>query len=67
MLLKRLAFAMLRSMDAKKLNQRMRRYLAVLGKKGGEAGTGDAKRRSPEHYQHMVARRAETRLARQAK
>jgi len=33
-----------------------------LGRKGGKAGRGDDKRRSPEHYRMMVERRALNRL-----
>ncbi len=50
-------------MHPDKLNQRMRRYLAALGKKGGEAGTGEMKRRPPAHYQVMVRARAKKRRA----
>jgi len=44
----------------------MRRYLAALGKKGGEAAHGDKKRQPPEHYQRMVQIRAENRRRRKA-
>jgi hypothetical protein len=37
------------------------KYLAAIGKKGGEAGTGKAKRRSREQYQEMARKSAETR------
>jgi hypothetical protein len=39
------------------------KYLAAIGKKGGEAGTGKAKRRTPEQYREMAAKSAEMRRA----
>ena len=36
-------------------------YLASIGKRGGEAGTGKAKRRTREQYQEMARKSAETR------
>jgi hypothetical protein len=39
------------------------KYLAAIGKKGGEAGTGKDKRRSPEQYREMAAKSAEVRKA----
>ncbi len=38
-------------------------YLASIGKKGGEAGTGKAKRRAREQYQAMAAKSAQVRKA----
>lgn len=38
-------------------------YLASIGKKGGEAGTGKAKRRSPEQYRAMAKKSAQVRKA----
>lgn len=37
------------------------KYLASIGKKGGEAGTGKAKRRTKEQYQEMARKSAEVR------
>jgi len=42
------------------------KYLASIGKKGGEAGTGKAKRRSREQYQAMAAKSAQVRKAKRA-
>lgn len=36
-------------------------YLAAIGRKGGSAGSGAAKRRAHEHYQEMAARSAKAR------
>lgn len=41
-------------------------YLASIGKKGGEAGTGKAKRRTREQYQEMARKSAQVRKARAA-
>jgi hypothetical protein len=35
----------------------IKKYLSKIGKKGGSAGRGASKRRSPEHYAKMVAAR----------
>jgi hypothetical protein len=37
------------------------KYLAAIGKKGGEAGTGKAKKRSRKQYQEMAAKSAAAR------
>lgn len=42
---------------------RIKDYLATIGKKGGEAGTGKAKRRTRKQYQEMAAKSAEARRA----
>ena len=39
---------------------------AILGRKGGRAGRGKAKRRSREHYQRAAAKSAEVRRAKRA-
>ncbi len=39
------------------------KYLASIGKKGGEAGTGKAKRRAPEQYREMAKKSAQVRKA----
>jgi hypothetical protein len=39
------------------------KYLASIGKRGGEAGKGKAKRRSPEQYKAMAAKSAKVRKA----
>jgi hypothetical protein len=38
-----------------------REYLASIGRKGGQAGKGGAKRRPPEHYRRMAEIRAANR------
>jgi hypothetical protein len=38
-------------------NSTTRYYAAKLGRKGGKAGTGKAKKRTPEHYALMVKKR----------
>ncbi len=43
------------------VKEEIRRYLAALGKKGGAAGTGKAKRRGPAHYQRITKLAAEAR------
>jgi len=35
----------------------VKNYLSKIGEKGGSAGRGISKRRSPEHYAKMVAAR----------
>ena len=40
------------------------KYLASIGKKGGEAGTGKAKRRTREQYQEMARKSAQVRKQR---
>lgn len=42
---------------------RIKDYLAAIGKKGGEAGTGKAKRRTRKQYREMAAKSAEARRA----
>jgi hypothetical protein len=42
---------------------RVKDYLASIGKRGGEAGKGKAKRRSPEQYKAMAAKSAKVRKA----
>lgn len=42
-------------------------YLASIGKRGGEAGTGKAKARDPEHYRKMAAKSAKVRRAKRLK
>jgi hypothetical protein len=37
------------------------KYLAAIGKRGGEAGTGKAKKRSRKQYQEMARKSAEVR------
>jgi hypothetical protein len=39
------------------------KYLASIGKKGGEAGTGKAKRRTKEQYREMAKKSAQVRKA----
>ena len=39
------------------------KYLASIGKKGGEAGTGKAKRRTKAQYKAMAAKSAQVRRA----
>ena len=39
----------------------VKEYLASIGRKGGASGTGDKKRRSPEHYKKMVEARRKKR------
>jgi hypothetical protein len=41
-------------------------YLASIGKKGGEAGTGKAKRRTTEQYREMAKKSAQVRKKRAA-
>lgn len=41
-------------------------YLAAIGRKGGAAGKGAAKRRPPEHYARMQRLAAEARAAKRA-
>jgi hypothetical protein len=41
-------------------------YLASIGKKGGEAGTGKAKRRTTEQYREMAKKSAQVRKAKRA-
>jgi hypothetical protein len=38
-------------------------WAAEMGKRGGKAGIGAAKRRSPEHYKHAAAKAVESRKA----
>jgi len=35
------------------VKEAVKAYLAEIGRKGGAAGTGSKKRRSPEHYRKM--------------
>lgn len=39
-------------------------YMAKIGAKGGQSGTGESKKRSPAHYKKMAAARKKKRLAR---
>lgn len=39
------------------VKEAVKAYLAEIGRKGGASGTGDRKRRSPEHYKRMAAAR----------
>jgi len=43
------------------MSKALRKHLAALGKKGGEAGKGDAKRRSPAHYKRIAKLAVEAR------
>ena len=45
------------------VSKALRKHLAALGKKGGEAGKGDAKRRSPAHYKRIAKLAVEARRA----
>jgi hypothetical protein len=45
-----------------RLPTKIRQSLKELGAKGGSAGTGDAKRRSPEHYKKMALARRKKKL-----
>ena len=35
----------------------IKKYLSKIGRKGGKSGSGDSKRRAPEHYKKMVEAR----------
>lgn len=37
-----------------RLTNPVKNHLADLGKRGGTAGTGESKRRSPEHYRRIA-------------
>lgn len=39
-------------------NKALSEYLATIGARGGKAGTGDAKRRTRDHYRLMALRAA---------
>lgn len=39
----------------------VKKYLSKIGEKGGSAGRGASKRRSPEHYAKMVEARKKKR------
>jgi hypothetical protein len=41
----------------------VRKYLASNGARGGAAGTGESKRRSPEHYRRLARLGVAARLA----
>jgi hypothetical protein len=41
-------------------------YLASIGKRGGEAGTGAKKRRTREQYQEMAKKSAQVRKVKRA-
>ena len=43
------------------VSKALRKHLAALGKKGGEAGKGDAERRSPAHYKRIAKLAVEAR------
>ncbi|MFK5922914.1 MAG: hypothetical protein QM496_12100 [Verrucomicrobiota bacterium] len=43
----------------------VRLYFATIGAKGGKSGTGESKRRSPEHYR-IIARKSLTMKRRNA-
>jgi hypothetical protein len=45
-----------------RLPTKIRESLKELGAKGGAAGTGDSKRRSPEHYKKMALARRKKKL-----
>jgi len=45
------------------MKDKVHEYLATIGKRGGEAGTGKAKRRSPEQYREMAKKSAKVRRA----
>jgi hypothetical protein len=45
-----------------RLPPKIRESLKKLGAKGGSAGTGDAKRRSPDHYKKMALARRKKKL-----
>jgi len=45
------------------MSKALRKHLAALGKKGGEAGKGDAKRRSPAHYRRIAQLAVQARQA----
>ncbi len=47
-------------------SSKVKHYLASIGKKGGEAGTGKAKRRTPEQYREMAKKSAQVRKAKSA-
>jgi hypothetical protein len=49
--------------DEKELARAAREYLAKIGSKGGSAGRGDAKRRTPKQYRALVKAAAEARKA----
>jgi hypothetical protein len=36
------------------MNESVRKYLSANGAKGGAGGTGESKRRSPEHYRRIA-------------
>jgi hypothetical protein len=44
----------------------VRAYLAQIGAKGGAAGKGAKKKRSPEHYRKIVAASVKARAAKRA-
>ncbi len=48
------------------MSDKIKDYLAFIGKKGGEAGTGKAKRRTPEQYREMAKKSAQVRKAKRA-
>lgn len=45
-----------------RLPRSVREHMASLGANGGKAGTGAAKRRSPEHYKKMALARRKKKL-----
>jgi hypothetical protein len=48
----------------KTIPKAVRKYMAKRGRKGGKNGTGEAKRRSPAHYEKMAKIRRANRLKR---
>jgi hypothetical protein len=46
------------------VTDKIKDYLASIGKKGGEAGKGKSKTRDPEHYKAMAAKSAKARKKR---
>jgi hypothetical protein len=47
------------------VSDKIKDYLASIGKKGGKAGTGKTKRRTPEQYRGMAKKSAQVRKAKQ--
>lgn len=45
----------------------VKKYLSKIGSKGGKAGIGQKKVRSPEQYREMALKSAEARRAKKAK
>lgn len=53
-------------MNTKKLAPAVKKYMSINGQKGGAAGTGDSKRRSPAHYRRLVEIRRANKLKQEA-